>query len=76
MSRAIMEFDLSDPASKEQHEHAADGFRYYKVLEDLAKEMRNNKGDYYLHLMATLGRKHSVPRIRTVAQEVACGRDL
>lgn len=59
MSKAIMEFDLADPASKEQHEHAADGHRYFRILEDLAERFDTKQQD----LLRYLGRKHGVPRV-------------
>ncbi len=71
MSKATMEFDLGDPASREQHEHAADGFRYYRVIEELAAKFAEKGDTGYKRTLEHLGKKHALPRIRALALATA-----
>jgi len=67
MSKATMEFDLADLGSREQHEHAADGFRYFRVIEELAGNFVEKGDTHYSRLLEHLSKKHAVPRVRDVS---------
>jgi hypothetical protein len=59
-----MEFDLAEPTSREQHEHAADGFLYYRLIEDLISEFSSRGDELHIALLEKLSKKYGLRRVR------------
>jgi hypothetical protein len=66
---ATLRFNLEDPIDAREHAHAAKGYRYYQVLEDLVKGMKTNSskpGLFHVERLYKLSVKHDLTDLKNV----------